>query len=240
MSKKTSTLLFILLFINSVVLSQNNSGEILYGQSVEKFYIDTTSIDNSDLKSIIITQFKEKQNALSPDKNFYSLKFQGSKSVFERLTMMNNDGSNKVTKELAKGIYFVNIVDKSIYHKGDFMGENLIIYHEKPSYDEWEIINEQKMIRGYNCIKAETIRQNEIGVKTKVTAWFSTDINLNFGPKNYFGLPGLIIELHELGSVYYVREINLKEVKLDEVDIDDKEIITYDEYVKKANGSIRF
>jgi GLPGLI family protein len=60
---------------------------------------------------------------------------------------------------------------------------------------------------------------------------------LNFGPKNYFGLPGLIIELHELDSVYYVREINFKNVKLD---LEDKRIISYEEYVKKVNVSIRF
>lgn len=121
---------------------------------------------------------------------------------------MNNDGSNKLSDKLTKGSYYVNIVEESLYHKGNFVGENLIIYHEKPSYDEWQIKNERKIIRGYNCMKAETIRRNEIGVESKVTAWFSTDINLSFGPKNYFGLPGLIIELHEFGDVYYVRKLN--------------------------------
>lgn len=228
---------YFFLFISNIFFSQNDSGEILYGQSLEKMYGDTTSIENSDLKKILIERFKEKQNALSPDKSFYSLKFKDNKSIFERFNLMNNDGSSKITKELAKGTYFINVTDKSIYHEGNFLGNNLIIYHQKPSYDEWQIKNERKMIRGHNCIKAETTRQNEMGIKTKVTAWFSTDINLNFGPKNYFGLPGLIIELHELDSVYYVREINFKNVKLD---LEDKRIISYEEYVKKVNVSIRF
>jgi GLPGLI family protein len=237
MVKKNSTFFYIFLFVSSTILSQNNSGEILYGQRVEKIYGDTTSIDNSNLKSVIIEQFEEKQKALSSDKSYYTLKFQDSKSVFTTVNLMNNDGNKKLSNKLSKGIYFINIVDKSIYRKGNFMGENLIIYNDKQPYDDWQIKMEQKVIRGHNCIKAETTRQNEMGIKTKVTAWFSTDINLNFGPKNYFGLPGLIIELHELDSVYYVREIYFKNVKLD---LEDKRIISYEEYVKKVNVSIRF
>jgi GLPGLI family protein len=240
MVNKKNYLFYIFLLLSFTTWSQNTSGEILYGQSVEKMYGDTTSIDNSDLKKILIELFKKKQKVLSPDKNFYSLKFKGNKSIFERLNLMNNDGGSKITKELAKGIYFVDVVDKSIYHKGNFLGENLIIYHVKPSYDEWQIKNERKIIRGYNCMKAVTIRRNEIGVESKVTAWFSTDINLSFGPKNYFGLPGLIIELHEFDNTYYVRELNFKNVKLDTVDLKDKSIISYEEYKNKANASIRF
>lgn len=233
-------MLLSLLITCTTIFSQNTSGEIMYGQNLKIMYGDTASIANSDLKNILIELFKEKQKALTPDQSYYTLKFNNNKSVFKQLNLMNNDGSNKLSDKLTKGSYYVNIVEESLYHKGNFLGENLIIYHEKPSYDEWQIKNERKIIRGYNCMKAETIRRNEIGVESKVTAWFSTDINLSFGPKNYFGLPGLIIELHEFGDVYYVRELNFENVKLEEVDPEDKRILSYDEYKKKANASIRF
>lgn len=240
MKKSKLNILMIFFFFSFTLFAQVKSGEIMYGQKIENMYIDTTSIDNSDLKKIIIELFKEKQKALSNDETYYSLKFNQNKSVFSTLNTMNSDVNNKMSKNLSKGIYFVNILNKSIYHKGNFMGEDLIIYYHKQPYEEWQINNEKKIIRGYNCIKAETLRQNEKGVKTKVTAWFTTDINLNFGPKNYFGLPGLIIELHELDSVYYVREIKFKNVALDEINPKEKKIITYQDYVKKVNGSIRF
>ncbi|GGE23212.1 GLPGLI family protein [Psychroflexus salis] len=232
---------FIIIFIVSYsVYSQNKKGEIMYGQRVEKMYIDTTSIDNSDLKSIMVELFEEKQKLLSSDESYYSLKFNEGKSVFTTLNFMNNDKNKVLNNKLVKGTYFINILDNSIYHKGNFMGEDLIIFYDKQPYEDWKITDEKKVILGYNCIKAETIRQNEKGVKTKVTAWFTTDINLNYGPKNYFGLPGLIIELHELDSVYYVQKIKFKNVTLDKIDPNDKKIITYQDYVKKVNGSIRF
>ena len=223
--------------INVSVISQNYSGEIKYGQEVIKIF-DTTSIAQNDLKDVLLEKFFARQKALAPDENYYTLKFDKDKSVFTTLNMMDSDGKNKVFRELTKGTYYTNITDKTVYRKSNFIGENLILFYNKLPYEEWQIKNEKKIIRGYNCIKAETIRRNEKGVKTKVIAWFTTDINLNFGPKNYFGLPGLIIELHELDSVYYVREIKFKKVTVDEMDTNNRKIITYDDYVKKVNGRL--
>ncbi|GGE14564.1 MULTISPECIES: GLPGLI family protein [Psychroflexus] len=226
-------------FVTSIIFSQPNSGEITYGQNVIKMVIDTTSINDSYVKKILVEQYYEKQKALKADDPYYSLQFNGEKYVFKRLNFMDNDAYGKITNQLAKGTYFINTQKNSIYHKGNFMGEDLIIYYNKQPY-KWEIKNEHKIIRGYNCIKAETIKRNEKGVETKVTAWFTTEINLNFGPKNYFGLPGLIIELYELDSVYYLKDIKFKSIKLNEINSKDKKIITYDKYISKVNGNIRF
>lgn len=232
--------LYIIILSNCFIYSQSNSGEILYGQKVENIVIDTSSIEDSYVKQVLVEQYNDKKKALSADESYYSLKFNKEKYVFSTLNTMNNDGSSRIFNELSKGSFFINILNNTIYHKGNFMGKDLIIFYDKKPYENWNITNENKMIRGYNCIKAETTRQNTKGVKTKVIAWFTTDINLNFGPKNYFGLPGLIIELHELDSVYYVREIKFKNVTLDKIDPNDKKIITYQDYAKKVNESIRF
>lgn len=232
--------LIILGLLSHSTFAQNNSGVIMYGQNIEKFIVDTTKMNDSFLKQVLVDRYKEKQRALAADQNYYILKFSNKNSVFETINTMGSDGNGEIANSLSKGTYYVNLKDNSIYHKGNFMGKNLIIFYEKQPYEDWQIKNEKKIIRGYNCIKAETVRQNEKGIKTKVIAWFTTDINLSLGPKNYFGLPGLIIELHELDSVYYVREIKFDDVKLDKIDKKNSKIITYDQYKNSSDKRVRF
>jgi len=151
--------------------------------------------------------------------------------------MMDSDSNDALEKSLAKGTYYINTIEKTIHHEGDFFGQNLIIYYDKPLY-EWVVENKKKIINNYNCQKATTIVENTNGVKTKVTAWFTNDLNLNYGPKNYFGLPGLIIELHELDSVYYLKSLKFNNQKLD---IPNKgKLVSFEEYEKMIKGAIKF
>ncbi|MBK9510202.1 MAG: GLPGLI family protein [Cytophagaceae bacterium] len=58
---------------------------------------------------------------------------------------------------------------------------------------KWKILNEIKEVAGYICMKASTfdaIKDQE------VVAWFSTDIPVSGGPEEYYGLPGMILELN--------------------------------------------
>ena len=54
---------------------------------------------------------------------------------------------------------------------------------------------------GYLCFKALTTRnyidRNGNKVELEVLAWFSPDLNISSGPKDYSGLPGLILEIQE-------------------------------------------
>ena len=56
----------------------------------------------------------------------------------------------------------------------------------------------QKTIAGFDCIQAiGKINNNSTNPKKDVIAWFTPEINSSFGPKTYFGLPGLILNLKE-------------------------------------------
>jgi GLPGLI family protein len=57
----------------------------------------------------------------------------------------------------------------------------------------WKIMNQIKDIAGHVCMLAvteDTIR------KQKISAWFADDLPVPAGPEQYFGLPGLILELN--------------------------------------------
>lgn len=63
----------------------------------------------------------------------------------------------------------------------------------------WEITDEEKMIGEYRVRKATTdsfeFAKEDEWHKGKAIAWFTTDIPIPTGPRRYYGLPGLILEL---------------------------------------------
>ena len=96
--------------------------------------------------------------------------------------------------------------------------------HQKNSYGEiflisvpklkWEILNTTKKIGKYLCYKATTIKtvENSRGVhKLKITAWFTSTIPYSYGPREFVGLPQLILELQDGRKTYKL--ISLKKIK---------------------------
>lgn len=236
--KYTTLLILLFLFIFNTN-AQTNSGLVTYGQYIGDFIIDTTSIDNTHVKNVLVSQYREMKNALSEDVDVYKLEFKDNLSRFEALKYMDSDFNSGYKMAISKGIYYVDIIRNKIQHENFFsyISKQLVINYNTPNYN-WVIEDEKKLISGFECQKAFTIIENTGGVKSKVTAWFTQDINLNFGPKQYFGLPGLIIELHELESVYYFRSIKFKDVELNTTKKGEE--ISYDDYLKMVNGVSRF
>jgi GLPGLI family protein len=50
-------------------------------------------------------------------------------------------------------------------------------------------------------------------MERKVIAWYTTQIPYNFGPKDYNGLPGLILELQEDNLLIKASKITLQQKK---------------------------
>jgi GLPGLI family protein len=40
-----------------------------------------------------------------------------------------------------------------------------------------------------------------------ITAWYTPEIPVNQGPENYWGLPGLILEINDVRLLFYVRKL---------------------------------
>ncbi|UUV20985.1 GLPGLI family protein [Paenimyroides aestuarii] len=74
---------------------------------------------------------------------------------------------------------------------------------------KWTTINEKKMINDIECYKATTDFRGR-----KWEAWYAPSIPYSFGPWKFYGLPGLIISIHDESKRYNfaVKKIeNLKE-----------------------------
>jgi len=74
---------------------------------------------------------------------------------------------------------------------------------------KWELTNETKSILGYTSYKA-TYTKIEMGKPIPIEAWYAPELPYNFGPMEYHGLPGLILEIIRKEMLHYTAsEINL-------------------------------
>lgn len=85
---------------------------------------------------------------------------------------------------------------KELFNTSNSTGENLRIVQEKK---EWELLKDTKKIGKYTCYKAI---QSSSTSKVKPIAWYTLEIPLPFGPRDFNGLPGVILEL-ELKNYHF-------------------------------------
>jgi GLPGLI family protein len=136
----------------------------------------------------------------------------------EKLSENNEDFETKIAKTLfaISGDIFTNLTEKKII---TVETDGQITFINFSNY-KWEISNESKTIDNIVCYKAN-LTFNLIGRTGKsivqiIEAWFAPSIPYAFGPKNYCGLPGLILELTENRTTYIARVIDLdtKDIKI--------------------------
>ncbi len=107
---------------------------------------------------------------------------------------------------------------------------------------DWEITNKTKKIGDYTCRQAKTTeklygRQHGDYHYRHTIVWFTPEIPLNFGPKYYKGLPGLILQIEEKEFTLTAIKINLnpsEEVKITRVESDDN-VITQEKSYNRIN-----
>lgn len=174
----------------------------------------------------------------------FILHFDKSASVYEEeevLEAANQQAGPRMMMSILTGagsIHYKNVKNKIVNVQKEFFGKEFSINDSLPKYD-WKMEPETKVIGNYTCYKAtatiETSKsdirnfsfgnQNEKD-KTKIdssqelkkiliTAWYTLDIPVNQGPENYWGLPGLILEVSDDKTVILCSKVvlNAKEKK---------------------------
>ena len=120
-------------------------------------------------------------------------------------------------------VYYKNIKQKKFANKTEIMGKAFLVKDKLKEYD-WELSSETKNIGKYTCYKATFTKEVENTnmsiangetkeTKTKetivTTAWYTTQIAISNGPKDYQGLPGLILEINDGTNMIVCTEIIL-------------------------------
>jgi GLPGLI family protein len=131
-----------------------------------------------------------------------------------------------------EGKKYINIQDKVKIIEDDILGKEFLIVDPLDSF-EWKLMDETKKMGDYTCYKAEVIipvsaqKRKQYGEylkqqetkpslfkldepeETKIIAWYTPDIPVSLGPLNYWGLPGLILELSDGQTVVLCSKVVL-------------------------------
>ena len=214
---KSTVLIFLL--IQTALSAQDFQGSAVY-QTKTKVEMDLAA---SGIPADRIKRIEEMMK--NQMEKTYILTFDKTASIYkEEEKLDQNTGGRGGMRFMmmgsgASGKYYKNIQTKTSAKENEFSGKNFLIKDALKTY-EWKMEQETKMIGNNMCFKATTIiempanannfrfgrRNNDNKEEEKeevektelvpVTAWYSIDIPVSHGPGDYWGLPGLILEIN--------------------------------------------
>ncbi|OEK04599.1 GLPGLI family protein [Roseivirga misakiensis] len=103
---------------------------------------------------------------------------------------LNGLNSLNPPKEIVLAVYH-NLTDQQRLRQVEFMTRDFVVY-EATDLPAWKLTTEKKRVLNYICTGAQL--ETEDGI---ITAWFTVEIPIPFGPDNFHGLPGLILGIEK-------------------------------------------
>lgn len=122
------------------------------------------------------------------------------------------------------GLLYKNLKEKRSVTETEFFGKEFLIT-DSLSKTKWNLSSsETKKIGNYTCYKATAIikpteeeKEDKAIVLTEtapkeitITAWYTPEIPVGHGPGNYWGLPGLILEVNDGHTALLCSKITLR------------------------------
>lgn len=220
-NKKINVAFVFLLLLNAIPLTaQVLSGEANYKQKLVENVFDSIAIQKIDVKYRGELDFVNESLRNHSDNFEFKLKFNSVESIYKTVEKLQNDADRgyKIAAKFSRinDINYTNIRSGEKLVQMESFGELFVIKYDLNN-TKWKLFNKTKMIKNYKCFMATTTKivKNSKGVFEKpVVAWYTPEIPLNYGPKGYGNLPGLILELQEDKLIFYATKIilNPKEI----------------------------
>ncbi|MDO5978350.1 GLPGLI family protein [Flavivirga spongiicola] len=213
--KQLLVVLLAFLFSNSTV-AQDFQGIATYKTKRQlDVKLDSTQM-NSEMHQRMIAMLKkqfEKTYILTFNKeaSIYKEdeKLEAPQTAGVQMLFVSADGSD---------ILYRNIKENRFTSQNEVFGKIFLI-KDVLKKEDWTLESETKNIGDYTCYKATTKRVVEVvesGISVNgdkdldagqeeepqmeeitITAWYTLQIPVNTGPAGYYGLPGLILEVHD-------------------------------------------
>jgi GLPGLI family protein len=187
------------------------------------YKVSFAEIHSNEEDNLLEDYYKMAANRLN--ETIFTLICTNGEALFEAEKTMDVDSQNAIKVGLSiigvKGEFYTNINDGFSIELRESFGEQFLIKYEYNDLN-WELdLNERKQIGDFLCYKATTEYITDNGTKKvlrRVIAWYTPEINLPFGPKNFFGLPGLILELQEHNALFTLESIRFNELNKKEIE----------------------
>lgn len=183
------------------IYSQKRNGEAIYKVNFDMslFNKKHESRKMDELRRKLLKETKE-VTAL--------LRFSSSESLYflERDMLKENKGGINLSFSSGGGnnkYYYNAFSNENIIQDCELLGE---CFRIKKTSINWNITQKTKIVNGQLCYLATT---NEVvnNKTVNIFAWFNPKIPINYGPKNYNGLPGLIFELITHNTVFKLHKL---------------------------------
>lgn len=221
------------LFITGAMFAQDFSGRATYRtHRKSSFKLDSTTMAaNPGIQEQMETQMRKMFQKT------FILDFTKSESMYkeeQELDAPKGPSSNGSVMVMSFGgggidVLYKNILENRMANKKELMGKVFLIKDNLVAYD-WELTGETKNIGNYTCYKAVfekeeesieinmidgDVKEEKVLKKRTLVAWYTPDIPISNGPRDYGGLPGLILEVNDGDLTIVCSEIvlNPKEVK---------------------------
>ncbi|GEQ85489.1 GLPGLI family protein [Patiriisocius marinistellae] len=189
----------------------------------------------------------------------FTLKFNNVASLYEEVASLDKPqapqaGGIQIRISGVSDILYKNTKSKTFTRASEIMDKPFLIEDalEKP---EWKLEKETKNIGEYLCFKAtlteeveeqsfssETMETETIKKERITTAWYTLNIPVQHGPSDFWGLPGLILEINDGKQTILCSKIILN--PKDELDIypptkgEKVNQVEFDEIQKKKNDEM--
>ena len=224
--KRTHTILSLLLFFG--IGLQASFAQVFMGRA---YYKSSSKISISmDSTKMAPEQMAQIQASLKKQmEQNYVLSFNQTESTWKKEESL---GGGPATASSGGAVFMVassgegstlykNIADQTYLEDHEMM-EKAYLVKDNLTPEEWELSGETKKVGNYTAQKASFTKivdskrfstgmteMENVKDTLQVTVWFTPEIPVSHGPENYFGLPGLILEVQNQGRTLICEKIEL-------------------------------
>ncbi|MFD2827995.1 GLPGLI family protein [Leeuwenhoekiella polynyae] len=197
-------------------------------------YQSKTSFDMNNFGGREMSEQMKKQIAermKSRLEKTFTLSFSKDESIYEEEEKLEAPGAGGGMRFMGGGFsqggIYKNIADDVYARQNELMGKTFLVKDTLAKLD-WKLEKESKMIGQYAAFKATAVRKTEQNPwealrrnrnaqadttateapkEMVITAWYTPQIPVSQGPDEYWGLPGLILEVNAGPTVILCNKI---------------------------------
>jgi GLPGLI family protein len=193
----------------------------------------------------------------------YVLTFNKEESIFKEDDKLDaiSGATDSWGKNFTPGDQYKNIKSNTLVQSQEFYGKQFLVKDKLLSV-KWTMGTETKQIGNYTCFKAKAlIRSSELNWYdfswneirndnseeesksdnlTEVTAWYTPQIPISQGPSEFWGLPGLILEVNVGNTTMLCSKIVLNPEEKSEIEAPKKgKMVAKTEYKEIITGKMQ-